>query len=252
MNWRQVPLAGYDLETGGVDVETVSIVTACVGIVRPGQAWKPYNWLLKQDQPIPAEASAIHGITTEQANVDGQNHRDGVLDIRDMLYSAWKVGAVVCAYNAPYDLTLLDRELRRIGEPGLEIRGPVIDPSVADKAIEADLIAAGKLKHYRKGSRKLIDTCAHYGITLDADDAHGAEPDALAATRLAWKLAPQLPSDVDELMTWQADAYRQQRESLAKYFRTKKGDEETAAQIESDTHWPIRTWTDPQQELIAS
>ena len=228
MSWRDRPLAGFDIESSGLDVETVSIVTACVGIVWPGSAWGRVNWLLKQDQPIPAEATAVHGITTEQANTDGMDHATGVREIRDALYTYWAKDAIVVAYNAPYDLTLLDRELRRIGEPGLDIRGPVIDPLVCDKALDT----------YRKGSRKLIDTCAHYGIPLDADDAHGAEPDALAATRLAWKLAPQLPVDDGELMAWQAQAYAKQRASFAQYLRRQRKHAE-ADQVELTSGWPL-------------
>ena len=249
MNWRQSPLCGADTETTGINVEEARIVTACVGIAS-SEGWVARNWLLKQEGEIPAEASAVHGISTDYANAHGVDREQAIFGIREALYYAWSQGWPVIFFNASFDLTIIDRELKRIGEPGLEIRGPVIDPSVADKAIEADLIAAGKLKHYRKGSRKLIDTCAHYGITLDADDAHGAEPDALAATRLAWKLAPQLPSDVDELMTWQADAYREQRESLAAYFRTKKGDPDTAADIEAHLDWPI--WPATTQEETAA
>ena len=50
---------------------------------------------------------------------------------------------------------------------------------------------------------------------------------------------------------WQADAYREQRLGLARYFRTTTGDPETATQIESDTDWPMRPYVPAQQELIA-
>lgn len=228
MSWRDRPLVGFDTETSGIDVETVSIVTACVGVVWPGIRWGAVNWLLQQAEPIPAEATAVHGISTEQANTDGMNHATAVREIRDALYIYWGKGAVVCAYNAPYDLTLLDRELRRIGEPGLDIAGPVIDPLVIDKAID----------RYRKGSRKLITTCTHYGITLDEADAHGAEPDALAATRLAWVLAPHLPPTDSGLMEWQAQQYRDQRLGFADYLN-RQGKRAEAAEVAATADWPM-------------
>lgn len=230
MSWRNRSWAGFDTESSGLDVETVSIVTACVGVVQPGDRWRPRNWLLKQAQPIPAEATAVHGITTEQANAEGMDHATAVREVRDALYTYWAKEAVVCAYNAPYDLTLLDRELRRIGEPALDIRGQVIDPLVCDKALDK----------YRKGSRKLIDTARHYGITLDETDAHGAEPDALAATRIAWKLAPQLPSTADHLMQWQAAMFAEQRNSFARYL-AKQGKQDEAAQVAASTSWPVNS-----------
>lgn len=228
--WRNRLLVGFDLETSGIDVETVSIVTACVGIVQPGGPWKARNWLLKQDQPIPAAATAVHHITTEQANAQGMDHAQAVAEIRDAIYYGWANGAALCGYNlGSYDINLLDRECRRYGLGGFEVRGPVIDALVIDKAIDT----------YRKGSRKLIDVCRHYGVALDEADAHGAEPDALAATRLAWLLAPQLPDDTDQLMQWQANAYREQRTSFAAYLR-KQGKQQEADEVAADTSWPLR------------
>lgn len=231
--WRTTPLAGFDLEATGVDIETAAIVTACVAWANPTTGtWSPVNWLLRQDKPIPAEATAVHGITTEQANTEGIDHATGLAEIRDALYTYWDKGWPVCGYNhGSYDLTLLDRELRRHNLGGLEIRGLVIDAHVIDK----------KVDRYRRGSRKLIDTCTHYGITLDADDAHGAEPDALAATRLAWKLAPHLPDDPEQAMAWQAQAYAEQRRSFADYLR-KQGKHDDAQRVAGRTAWPMEPW----------
>lgn len=230
MSWRNTPLTGFDIESSGLDIEQVSIVTACVGIVQPGGPWKARNWLLKQDQPIPDAATAVHHITTEQANAEGMDHATALAEIREAIYYGWANGGVLCGYNlGSYDLNLLDRELRRYDLGGFEVRGPVIDGLVVDKTIDT----------YRKGSRKLIDVCRHYGITLDEADAHGAEADALAATRLAWKLAPQLPDDPTNLMQWQASSYALQRTSFAAYLR-KQGKGAEADDVAADTSWPLR------------
>lgn len=234
MTWRDRPMCGMDTETTGTDVETARIVTACVGLATPN-GWMARNWLFRQDKPIPAEATAVHGITTEHANEHGTNPAEGVAAIRDDLYKAWALGMPVVVFNAPFDLTLLDRELARHGMGGLEVRGPVLDPLVIDKAID----------RFRKGSRKLIDTCAHYGITLSADDAHGAEADTLAACRLAWKLGGAMPRDLiltlgdialDDLHQWQADQYAEQRRSFAEYLARQ------GKTLDDDsTEWPLRT-----------
>ena len=248
-SWAEVVWAALDTETTGADVETDRIVTACIGIgdPKPG-TWHPREWLINPGIPIPDEAAAIHGITTEKARAEGVDPKIALAEIRDAIAAAWRRGWVVVGYNVTFDLTILDRDLRRHGLAPLDHIGPVVDPLVIDKATDT----------YRQGSRKLVDVAAHYGIRL-GQDAHSASPDAFAAMRLAFQLTRHLPicpndwrGTLDEAHRWQADAYREQRISLAKYFRTKKGDEETAAQIESDTHWPIRPWTDPQQELIAS
>ena len=248
MTWTDAVLMSFDTETTGIDTETDRIVTACVGVGDPKLgSWLPKNWLLTQTEPIPAEATAVHGITTEHANAEGTDPATALAEMRDAILAGWRRGWVLVAYNATYDLTLLDRELRRHGLGTLTHIGPTIDPLVIDKATDP----------YRKGSRKLIDTAALHGIRM-GDSAHGAEADAFAAMRLAHVLSrylPVLPADWDatirEARQWQADAYREQRLGLARYFRTKKGDPETATQIESDTDWPMRPYVPAQQELIA-
>lgn len=229
MNWRETPLFGFDTETTGIDVETCRIVTACVGWANPATGtWSPVNWLLKKTKPIPAEATAIHGITTEQANAEGMDPAAAIAGIRDALDTYWRKGWPLCGYNLAYDLTLLDRESRRHGLGGFAPKGPIIDGYVADKTIDK----------YRKGSRKLAAVAAHHGITLTDDDAHGAEPDALAATRLAWVLAPKLPDNAALLNAWQATNYRLQRQDFASYLR-KQGKRREADEVLERLEWPI-------------
>ncbi len=82
----------------------------------------------------------------------------------------------------------------------------VIDPLVLDKALD----------RYRRGSRKLADVCAHYGITLD--NAHDASADTLAAIALARALARAYPQIArmtpQELHEFQVKAKAEQAASL--------------------------------------
>ena len=226
MTWRDKPMLGWDTETDSPNPEDAHIVTACAGWASP-DGWAPINWILKPDRPIAVEAQAIHGITTEFAEEHGLDRKVGLSQIRDALEAAWALDSPVVIFNAPYDTTTLDRELRRNGLPGLRVAGPVIDPLVLDKAVD----------RYRKGSRKLVDAAAHYGVELGAE-AHGAEADALAACRIAWKIGRRyddLPESADELHTFQADAYREQRLSFAEYRR-----EKGQPLDDESTDWPIR------------
>lgn len=224
MTWRG-RMASFDVESDSPNPEDARIISACLGWATT-DGWKARTWLLQPEREIAESATAIHGITTERARVDGVPREQGIRDIREALTAAWGTGAPVVIYNAPFDSTLTDRELRRIGEPGLTV-GPVIDPLVLDKALDK----------WRRGSRRLVDVAAHYGITLDG--AHDATADALASARLAWVLASRLPAelqdDLDALTEWQADQYREQRLSFAEY-RRRKG--EPLDDVSTD--WPIR------------
>lgn len=243
MSWRDRPLIGFDTETDSPNPDEAQIVTACVGLAT-SQGWSARGWMLRPARPIAEEAIAIHGITTEHAAEHGQDRAEALIQIRDDLYHGWDMGCPVVIYNAPYDCTVLDRELRRHNLGGLDIRGPVLDPLVIDKALD----------RYRKGSRKLIDTCTYYGVALSADDAHGAEADARAAARLAWRLAGKpwrgttgrgqfmamCGTPLRELHAWQAEQYRQQRESFAAYLASR--DEQLD---DPSTDWPLRPVPNP-------
>lgn len=225
MSWRDEPMLGFDLETDCPDPDDARIITACAGMTSPS-GWKPTNWTLRTERPIPAEAQAIHGITTDYANEYGIDRAVGVAAVRAALQSAWAAGTPVVGFNIVYDLTVLDRELRRVGQPGLRVTGTVIDGLVLDKATD----------RYRKGSRKLVDVAAHYGIPLGTD-AHGAEADALASCRLVWKLGahPSLPGELRDLHAFQVEAYEDQRRSFAEY-RRRKGE----PLDDESTDWPLR------------
>ena len=226
MSWLDKPMTGLDLETDSPNPEDARIVTACTGLAS-SDGWKPTTWTLKTTRPIAVEAQNIHGITTEHADRTGMDHAAGLVEIRDALRGAWQAGTPVVGWNVVYDLTVLDRELRRHNLGGLSIDGPVIDGLVLDKAVD----------RYRKGSRKLVDVAAHYGVELGGD-AHSAEADALAACRIVWKIGRRndgLPESADELHIFQADAYREQRLSFAEY-RRKKGQ----PLDDGSTDWPIR------------
>lgn len=173
-------------------------------------------------------AVAIHGITTERAMDAGIDHAAGVARIRDALYDAWAAGSALCAFNATYDFTLLARECERYGLGQMEVRGPILDPYVIDKAVD----------RFRRGKRQLVDVAAHYGVQLSDDDAHGARADADAAAELARKLASNLQSP-SKANAQQAKWYRDQRESFAQWLAG-KGNKAEADEVLRRLEWPVK------------
>lgn len=236
-------MAAFDLETTGVAPETARIVTASIVIIE-GRALRPREWFVDPGIDIPLEATAVHGITTEYAREHGQPAADAVLDIAVALDEQVQAGRAIVIYNAPYDLTVLDRELRRHYQADgktLWFTPMVIDPLVLDRAMEP----------YRKGSgtRKLTYVCNYvYGVPLSEEDAHGSAADALAAARVAWKIAHRYPDcgqlSLDELQTKQAEWHRDWANDFAEYLvRQGKPDD-------VDRSWPIRPFPEPQAALI--
>lgn len=221
-------LGVFDLETTGIDVRTSRIVSAFVGVIGPdGAVLESNSWLADPGVEIPAQASAVHGITTERARADGRPAPEVTAEIVAALADLFSRGIAVTIYNAPYDLSLLANEALRHGVDPLFEPAPIIDPLVLDKVVD----------RYRKGKRTLEVSSEFYGVTLS--DAHDAGADAVAAGRVAQALARRYPAelaiDVDQLHTQQIGWAREQAESFQEYMRRVKDPAFVA-----ESSWPVR------------
>ncbi|NEB79419.1 3'-5' exonuclease [Streptomyces sp. SID14478] len=236
MSWHRELMVGFDLETTGTDPREARIVTGAVIEVRDGAVLGHRQWLADPGVPIPDEAVAVHGISTERAASEG-DPADRVADaLAEVLVAYWRTGVPVVAYNAAFDLTLLSAELARHGLPSLSERlggvapAPVIDPYTIDRTVD----------RYRRGKRNLEAVCTEYGVTLDA--AHDASADALAAALLAGAIgarhAKVASLGVAELHRRQVEWYAQWAADFQGFLR-KKGD----ATAVVDPAWPMRDLT---------
>ena len=236
-HWYEGPLASFDTETTGVDVEQDRIVTAAL-VTQPagGAPVARREWVADPGVPIPAGATAVHGLTDEWVRRNGRPVRVVVEEVARALAECARLGLPLVIMNAPYDLTLLDRELRRHrGVPlGQYVTGApllVLDPRVLDKHLD----------RYRKGRRRLSDLCEHYGVPLD--DAHDAAADATAAMELVRAVGRRHAERLDaltpaELHLRQAVWHAAQARGLQKWFSS-SGSPEVV-----DTSWPLRRQLD--------
>lgn len=70
--WHRAPMMAFDLETTGTSPATDRIVTAAVLHIHPAEGRvERHEWLLNPGVAIPEEATAVHGVTTEQALAHG-------------------------------------------------------------------------------------------------------------------------------------------------------------------------------------
>ncbi|WP_052070093.1 exonuclease domain-containing protein [Rhodococcoides fascians] len=221
-SWFDLPLAFFDVESTGKDPKKAKLVTACVGRI-DGSDVVVKKWLANPGTWIPDEAVAIHGITNEHARARGRPHDEVCSEIAAELQAVWREGRIIAGYNLVYDLTLLQS---RVGDLLFAVDGPVVDGFIIDREFDK----------YRKGSRKLVDTCKYYGIEVGA--AHEAEADALASARLVWKLAHRFPQlqelTADQLMIEQAVWHRDRQLGFIEYLkRTKKPFDDV------NVDWPV-------------
>ncbi|MFC6089687.1 exonuclease domain-containing protein [Saccharothrix lopnurensis] len=214
-SWAHGPMIALDLETTDVDPHRDRVVTASVVAITPRSPGGPpevdtRTWLADPGVEIPAEATAIHGISTDQARREGRPASEVVAEVAEHLAGVWGPTTPLCAFNAAFDLTMLDAELRRHHGRGLPLGGPVVDPLCLDR----------HLRPVRgwDDRRTLTAVCAHYGARLD--NAHTSAGDAIAAARLAWTLARRHPDEVGlldprELHDRQVGWYLEQEHAFA-------------------------------------
>jgi DNA polymerase-3 subunit epsilon len=241
--WHKRHLVAYDLETTGPDPDTARIVTADLVQLDPdGNVVSERHYLADPGIDIPEEATAVHGITTEHARTHGDPVADVVLLLFNDIETAWRETYPIVAFNASYDFTVLDRELRRHHNRTLALAGPVLDPLVIDRGVD----------RYRKGPRKLVAVCEHYGVPLSEEDAHNSAADATAAGRLAYAIAKRHKFKVgrrDLRHLWRAQR-AWHREWATHYQEYKRGvDRDTANHAWWDNaghRFPCRTWADDE------
>ena len=206
MSWIDGPMVGFDTETTGVSTTADRIVTAAL-IRREGERVETRTWLIDPGVEIPARATEVHGITTEQARAEGVAPEGALEEIAVALAEALAADVPVVGFNVQYDLSILDAELARHGLPTLGERlpggvRPVVDPLVLDRHLDK----------YRKGPRKLIDMCRIYVVPVDADSLHAADADVLATLDLVHAIADRYPTvgqtDLTALHDQQAEAHR--------------------------------------------
>lgn len=253
-------MAALDLETTATDPEHARVVTAALVFVGGGQPVVPRVWLADPGVEIPDEAAAVHGITTERARAEGRPAAEVLRELLAAL-TAWPANRPVVVFNARYDFTVLDRELRRHGLGELP-RLLALDPNVLDRHVD----------RYRPGTRKLGPTCEWY--RLPPLDAHDALADALAAVRLAyriirdapivrraWNVEMELERDalieewdrlrLDPVALFEAQRRwaGEQAEGLAEHFG-RTGQMDLAAEVRAE--WPIIPPPDPAQLTLGA
>ncbi|UIU47030.1 3'-5' exonuclease [Microcystis phage MinS1] len=253
--WREIPYTVLDLETTGIDALEDRIIQAAVIHFTPGARPVVRTWLLDPGIEIPTAASDVHGWTADkirgeldgrQAYGEGAGHprrwltrADALWEITGLLALSMGHDHPVVAFNAAYDLTMLEAENARHGVDPLTSRlprgkvAPILDPFVIDKAVSR-----------RKGKRTLTDQCAHY--TVPHTGAHDAAGDALATGRLVHKVlaAAAKTKAHARMVEWtprmlheaQVRWRVEQMDSLRAYF-----DRQGIAHDGCDPGWPLHT-----------
>lgn len=187
-HWHDGEILGFDLETTGVDrFRDVPVSFALVTVVG-GTVVARSTGLVDPGRPIPAAATRVHGITSEQARASGRPLAEALALVADALVDASARGVPVVGMKLDYDLTIVDVQCRLADGRGIEERGfdaPVLDALVLDRHFD----------RFRRGRRTLADLCAHYEVVID--NAHDAAADAEATLDVLAAMCRRFPELCD-------------------------------------------------------
>jgi len=150
-----------DTETTGLDPfqghRVVEI--GCIELVNRIPTGQSFHCYLNPERDVPAEAVAIHGLST-----DFLKDKPFFLEVAEELITF--IGdAPLVAHNAMFDLGFLNAELERAGK--------MLMPR--ERAVDTLLLARRK---YPGAPNRLDDLCARYGIDNSHRTKHGALLDA--------------------------------------------------------------------------
>lgn len=182
--WWARTITVLDTETTGVDTERDHIVSLAVVRVAPDGSVEPDSLACIVDPgvPVPPEAAAIHGITTERARAEGRRPAEALGAAAALVARCRDEGVPLVIFNVPFDWPLRCGECRRHGV-ALPTGVPLFDPLLVDRHCD----------RWRRGSRRLADVARHYGVLLA--DAHAAAADAMATAAIARALVHAYPDD---------------------------------------------------------
>ncbi|GGL96863.1 exonuclease domain-containing protein [Micromonospora yangpuensis] len=222
--WHDLPLVGFDLEGTQREPMRTRIVSAALTFPDGTQR----TWLVDPGEPIPADATAVHGITDDLVRAQGRPAREALAELGTAVAKLIADTTPLVAFCAGYDVTALHTELARHGLPpvGWE-QAVVVDPSVLHREVE----------RYWSGGRQLGDLCTYYEV--EPGTAHEAASDARAAVGLARSIAARheriARMPLAELHQTQARWHAEQGRDLQAYF------DRTGQARQVSLEWPLET-----------
>ncbi len=199
--WVDYPIALIDTETTGRDPNADRVIEVGIVVGHAG-SFRRMGWLINPGRPIPAETTAVHGIT--DADVAG---KPSFAEVAGEILEFLK-GSIPGAYNATFDRNFIMAELDRAG-----IRPESPPPAMRREVDWIDPLVFARELYKNEDSRALGDMATRLGIQLER--AHRATDDAEAALHILYAFAkdPRVPKAYGGLIQEQRRLHRIQEEA---------------------------------------
>ncbi len=153
------PICFFDLESTGINVANDRIVEISILKIFPNGNKESHTWRVNPEIPIPAEATAIHGISNEDV-ADEPTFKELAHRVYDFIK-----GCDLGGYNSDrFDVPLLAEELLRAG----------VDFNLKNVyAVDVQTI-------FHKKEKRTLEAAYKFYCDLELTDAHSAEADTRA------------------------------------------------------------------------
>jgi DNA polymerase-3 subunit epsilon len=175
------PICFFDLETTGTNVATDRIVEMAILKVHPNGNTESKSWLINPEMPIPAEVTAIHGITDEQV-ANEPTFKQRSREIQQFIQ-----GCDLAGFNSNrFDIPLLAEELLR-AELDFDMKNTV--------AVDVQTI-------FHKMEKRTLGAAYTFYCGKNLTDAHSAVADTQATYEVLLaqlERYPELENDVKSL-----------------------------------------------------
>ena len=200
------PICFFDLETTGVNVVNDRIVEISILKIFPNGTQESKTWLVNPGRPIPAETTAIHGISDEKI-ANEPSFKEIAHTVHDMIKDSDLAG-----YNSnKFDIPLLAEEFLRVD----------IDFNMGKrKAVDIQNI-------FHRMEQRTLTAAYKFYCAKDLTNAHSAEADTTATYEILKsqldKYSEELENDIDFLSDF---SNRQRVVDFAGFIAYNKDDQE--------------------------
>ena len=175
------PIVFVDLESTGTDPLTDRIVEIGVVKLNPSGETEILYERLNPCEPIPAEASAVHGITDEMV-AERPTFGETASSVANFLSGCDLAGFGISRFDIP----LLEAEFRREG----------IEFSIAERRV------VDTLRIFHDRERRDLAAAVDFYTGQEIEDAHNAIGDAMSSVEVLWgqfERYSDLPTELDDL-----------------------------------------------------
>ena len=184
------PICFFDIESTGVNVVNDRIVELSVLKVFPDNTKESKTWLVNPEMEIPAETTAIHGITNEKI-ANEPTFKALAHDVYNMIKDSDLAG-----YNSnKFDIPMLAEEFLRADiEFHMENR----------KAVDIQNI-------FHRMEQRTLSAAYKFYCQKDLENAHTAEADTIATYEILKAQLDRYPDDIKNDIDFLSDFSNRQR-----------------------------------------